>query len=239
MKSIQVCSIAGCENPAKSRNLCNGHYLKLRRYGDPLITKQIRNICSVDGCDKFVEGNGYCATHNGRYRKHGDPLITRKAKSLCSITGCGQVVRGLGLCSMHYQRQRKSTSKCSVDGCNKGVSGLGFCAAHYRLFRKTGDPLKTEHHAKTYFRNTVLAYTGDECLMWPFPWSKSDYYPKIKYGAKSMKVHRAVCFEVYGPPPAGKPEAAHSCGRGIDGCCNPKHLRWASRAENMADRYGD
>jgi hypothetical protein len=41
-----------------------------------------------------------------------------------------------------------------------------------------------------------------------------------------------------GPPPSPDHEAAHSCGRGHEGCVNPKHLRWATHKENQADKEG-
>jgi hypothetical protein len=45
-----------------------------------------------------------------------------------------------------------------------------------------------------------------------------------------------VCEQVNGPPPSSKHEVAHSCGRGHEGCVNRRHLRWATRKENHADR---
>src|SRR5690606_20841041 len=38
------------------------------------------------------------------------------------------------------------------------------------------------------------------------------------------------------PRPTPRHEAAHSCGNGHLGCCNPRHLRWASHVANMADK---
>src|SRR5690606_29105850 len=38
-----------------------------------------------------------------------------------------------------------------------------------------------------------------------------------------------------GPPPTVEHEAAHSCGKGHEGCVNPHHLRWATSTENKAD----
>lgn len=35
---IGLCSIMGCDDPQASGGYCNGHYLKLRRYGDPLAS---------------------------------------------------------------------------------------------------------------------------------------------------------------------------------------------------------
>ena len=43
------------------------------------------------------------------------------------------------------------------------------------------------------------------------------------------------CEEVNGSPPTPYHDAAHSCGNGHLGCCTPKHLRWATRSENIAD----
>jgi hypothetical protein len=46
-----------------------------------------------------------------------------------------------------------------------------------------------------------------------------------------------MCELVNGPPPLGA-LAAHSCGRGHDGCVDPRHLRWATyklTAEQVAE----
>jgi hypothetical protein len=41
---------------------------------------------------------------------------------------------------------------------------------------------------------------------------------------------------VNGPPPTPEHEAAHSCGKGHEGCIAPGHLEWKTPAENTADR---
>jgi hypothetical protein len=240
MDSEKICSVAECGATAKIHGLCNSHYGKLYRYGDPLGAKQGGDVCAVGECKKLADGSNYCSTHNRRYKKHGDPLVVRGPgpQVLCKVDSCDTAARALGYCIKHYLQDKKTRTKCSIDGCNDGIASFGLCNKHYLRQKRHGSTDKVLHHAKQFFENVVLKYEGDECLMWPFPWSKFDYYPKIKYRLKSTKVHRAVCLEVYGPPPDGKPEVAHSCGRGIEGCCNPKHLRWASRAENIADRYG-
>jgi hypothetical protein len=43
-----------------------------------------------------------------------------------------------------------------------------------------------------------------------------------------------MCELVHGTPPEPGLEAAHSCGVRL--CCNPQHLRWATTAENAADK---
>jgi hypothetical protein len=47
--------------------------------------------------------------------------------------------------------------------------------------------------------------------------------------------HRFVCQEVHGAPPSDRHHAAHSCGKGHEGCINPRHLRWATPLENAHD----
>jgi AraC-like DNA-binding protein len=44
-----------------------------------------------------------------------------------------------------------------------------------------------------------------------------------------------LCEHANGPPPSPEHQAAHSCGRGRQGCVNPQHLRWATYIENQAD----
>jgi hypothetical protein len=45
-----------------------------------------------------------------------------------------------------------------------------------------------------------------------------------------------MCILAHGLPPFPKAEAAHGCGKGHLGCFSPKHVRWATPAENAADR---
>tara|TARA_R100000655_G_scaffold109815_2_gene165676 strand:+ start:900 stop:1223 length:324 start_codon:yes stop_codon:yes gene_type:complete len=45
-----------------------------------------------------------------------------------------------------------------------------------------------------------------------------------------------MCEKVNGPPPTPEHHAAHSCGKGHDGCVNPKHLYWATPKQNARDK---
>ncbi len=37
---MRSCSLPGCDAPAKTRGLCQKHYLRLHRHGDPLTNKR-------------------------------------------------------------------------------------------------------------------------------------------------------------------------------------------------------
>jgi hypothetical protein len=78
-------------------------------------------------------------------------------------------------------------------------------------------------------------YDGEECLMWPFP-KGENYYPRMLYRGRFTTPSRVMCELVYGPPPSLKYQAAHSCGRGKQGCMNPRHLRWDTPKGNNADK---
>jgi hypothetical protein len=78
----------------------------------------------------------------------------------------------------------------------------------------------------------VLAYDGNECLIWPYARIKAGY---AQLGGGKY-VHRLACEELYGPPPTPEHEAAHSCGNGHLGCVAKRHLSWKTHAENMADK---
>lgn len=127
---------------------------------------------------------------------------------------------------------------CSVDGCDGRHYARGRCMNHHRRWLRHGDPLggRTPNgHSARFLREEVFSYKGDECLVWPFGRGAGGY-GKICLNGRSHLVHRLVCEHVHGAPPSPRHEAAHSCGNGSNGCVNPKHLRWATRTENMADR---
>jgi hypothetical protein len=80
------------------------------------------------------------------------------------------------------------------------------------------------------------AHQGDECLVWPFCRDGKNGRGRIGYLGKQTWAHRFMCEFVYGPAPSPEHEAAHSCGKGHEGCVNPKHLEWKTKSDNQRDR---
>lgn len=127
---------------------------------------------------------------------------------------------------------------CSIDGCGKEHVARGWCNVHYRRWKAHGDPLggaTSPNEAQRYFQATVLRYEGDECLIWPFARNAAGY-GLMRHEGGSKLVSRVICRDVNGPPPTPEHEAAHSCGRGEDGCVTKRHLFWKTHTENMADK---
>lgn len=81
-----------------------------------------------------------------------------------------------------------------------------------------------------------INYSSEECLIWPFTRNNMGY-GQIRRGGKLVLAHRYMCELVNGPPPFPRAQAAHKCGQGHAGCMHPLHLKWATRAENMADMH--
>jgi len=128
---------------------------------------------------------------------------------------------------------------CTVEGCKKSVYARVYCASHWYRWNRHGDPLagKTAPGVpQRYLAEIILPYDGDDCLTWPFG-RTADGYGGINIDGNKMEVHRVVCIEVYGLPPSPTHQAAHSCGKGREGCVNPHHLRWATPAENTGDKH--
>lgn len=91
------------------------------------------------------------------------------------------------------------------------------------------------HDAQRYLREVVLTFYGDECLIWPFA-KFTNGYGHIADTNGDYLVHRMVCEIVNGPPPDPSYLARHLCGKGREGCCNPKHLAWGTSSQNQADK---
>ncbi|OWV83020.1 hypothetical protein ATY75_26840 [Rhizobium sp. N122] len=86
-----------------------------------------------------------------------------------------------------------------------------------------------------FINEVALSHKGDDCVPWPFG-RNADGYGKLWLKDKMLYAHRYICELAHGAPPTEKHEAAHSCGRGKDGCINPNHLEWKTRVANQADR---
>jgi hypothetical protein len=88
--------------------------------------------------------------------------------------------------------------------------------------------------AITFLRGLV-GHEGDECVIWPFSHNGLGY-GCLGYLGDRHYAHRLMCEIAHGPAPADKPQAAHSCGHGQEGCVNPNHLSWKTNGENQLDR---
>lgn len=84
------------------------------------------------------------------------------------------------------------------------------------------------------FIRAHVDYDGPDCLIWPL--HKCNGYGTFGYLGKHHYAHRFMCELVNGPAPSPDHEAAHSCGRGDQGCIHPKHLSWKTHTDNQLDR---
>ena len=83
-----------------------------------------------------------------------------------------------------------------------------------------------------YFEAMLLVET-DECILWPYTVSAG--YGQVWVDGIYIGVHVLACTRTFGACPPDKQEVAHWCRR-QKACFNPRHLRWATYVENMADR---
>jgi hypothetical protein len=128
---------------------------------------------------------------------------------------------------------------CSVPDCAKPVKARGWCQTHYDRWKRRGDPLAERGCAANgeplkYFNEVVLSYEGDDCLTWPFACAAG--YGKLRRDGQLHIVSRLVCEEFHGPAPTPEHHAAHSCGKGHEGCVARAHLSWKSPKENNSDK---
>lgn len=130
---------------------------------------------------------------------------------------------------------------CSVEGCNGNSHGVGsgLCRKHYVRMRRHGEPLHATPGERTReFINLILDYEGTECKKWPFSLNANGRGQAQNDDGKRVAVHRLICEKAHGKPPSQKHEAAHSCGKGHEGCVTKGHLSWKTHVENIADKAG-
>ncbi|MEO7387413.1 MAG: DNA (cytosine-5-)-methyltransferase [Gammaproteobacteria bacterium] len=127
-----------------------------------------------------------------------------------------------------------ASDTCSIDGCGGKRHAGGFCTSHYSRFKRHGDPLagRVNEGAPSAFLDAHVTHAGNDCVIWPYARLASGY-GSVQSEGKTARAHRVMCQLAHGVPADRSFDAAHSCGTRL--CINPRHLRWATRTENMAD----
>lgn len=139
------------------------------------------------------------------------------------------------------------TTVCSISGCVTRARSRGWCKIHYTHWLRYGDPLfykGTANHpprdpAKTYFWPRVDHSGGlDACWPWTGPCDKEGYGQFAKYRpelktTRIMYAHRYAYDLAHPDDPLGDRWCLHSCDN--PPCCNERHLRPGTLADNMAD----
>lgn len=127
---------------------------------------------------------------------------------------------------------------CPIDGCNRSVRKRGYCANHYEKYVRRAPDFQLVRlgvGTQVPWLKEHVSYVGDDCLKWPFAFYK-DGRGQVTINNHTLQAHREMCRLAHGEPPTPKHDAAHLCGKGHEGCVNPKHLAWKTHTENMADQ---
>ena len=134
------CSIANCNKKAFCRNLCQSHYSRLRRYGNP------------NGGSRFNYGKGWIneagyrivnrtrehrlivEKHIGRKLKKNEIIHHKNANRLDNrienLQITTQEIHG------YYMSGKRKHYKCTFDDCVKKHKANGLCDTHYmRVYR--------------------------------------------------------------------------------------------------------
>lgn len=129
-------------------------------------------------------------------------------------------------------------SVCNIIGCENPIryKKARLCNSHY---------LRINRHGRINLKNTPISEQisflcnsinteSEECIKWPYSKSSSGY-ARISINGRMHNVHRIICESKNGQPKPGD-QARHLCGKGKEGCINPKHLSWGTRIENASDK---
>lgn len=148
-----ICTVAECGRMTRALGYCNRHYLKFKRFGDPLYaTERINGAeCAIDTCDAPSVRKGWCVSHYHAWRKWGDPLGSAPARikpepKTCTMDDCDSPSASKGLCRTHYSRLWRTGTPtagrpdCTVEGCPRPHRGRGYCMLHLQRVYRYGEP---------------------------------------------------------------------------------------------------
>lgn len=136
-KNARACSVRGCDRPYRAKGLCGTHWLRAKKYGDPLkgAAKQLPLTCEVDGCSSptsaRLNGLALCNRHWQRMYKRGavdHPKIDAGPWRTCRSEGCTAKARSAfgDYCEKHYARIRRKGHDADPKYARRWLSSDGY-----------------------------------------------------------------------------------------------------------------
>ena len=110
--------------------------------------------------------------------------------------------------------------ECTRNAHRSAEGKLGYCSMHYQRFKRHGDPsiVKPIPMPALDWIESNKTLLNDDCLRWPFHIGKDGYGRAHHRNGPLTTASRLMCIAAHGEPPAAQYEAAHSCGKGSQGC---------------------
>lgn len=194
---------------------------------------RVKNKCLRDGCNRIEQVRGYCKSH------YTSALVNNKIKGTpCRIEGCDKNTYSAGMCQKHDALHKREWHNFIYPLKSDFISYRSSCKKEKRKLEVIKNRKRlTERQQFIFF--AVMFGVEDSCWLWPYNSKEKNNYispTPVDYKGKRYTPPRLALTLSKGNPPHGKNECAHDpvlCNNSL--CCNPAHLRWASRAENHAD----
>ena len=151
-----LCSVQGCEKIAVTRKMCDMHYTRWRKHGDPLAGARRKvQPCSVEGCPNPGEARTLCHGHYLALLRRGEwptRLLSDRQPRTCAVRDCGRRMHSRGLCKSHLDRL-SSKGDVQADIPIRKVEGIGYLKHGYRYIPVPtglrhltgGEPSSAEH----------------------------------------------------------------------------------------------
>lgn len=160
---MAVCKVEGCERDnIRSRGLCDKHYGKWQRYGDPEAGYQRKPKkcirCGGMYAPELGYSNKYCSKQCRYVCKHcSEPFEpSNKRQTVCADCRHGHLKKTCERCGRTYRTSRpdqricsrscvshRRGQSCTIEGCDDPIVRPvdGWCAKHYAAWQRHGDPL--------------------------------------------------------------------------------------------------